>query len=282
MAFERQFERDHDVESLLGSDEGGEVAENSVAQIGIEVAPVAERWDFPGVRHRAVEEGEFPPVFVLRENPRGVGGRNVTFTQRWLQRVKIAFEVASLFAENDEARPWSSGEHGGAQQRTRPLGVVEKKIKGVVGGEAGSFDTDVRSKGEGLVEQHQGLIDEVGGEVEEHTATGCGFFTPRTRFRERAETVVSVFETNDAAEFGGRSNPAESLEIGVEAPIVVDREDAIALLGEAKDFESFGDGGGEGFIHDDVTAGFEARLGERKVRWVRRGDDHETEGVDGE
>ena len=126
------------------------------------------------------------------------------------------------------------------------------------------------------------MIDEVGGEVEENTAAGSRFFTPGPRFGERAETIVGVFETNDAAEFTGGGELAESLEIGVEATIVVDGEDAIAPFSEVKEFESFVDGGGERFVDDDVTSSIEAMFGERKVGLIRRGDDNEAERVDGE
>jgi len=119
-------------------------------------------------------------------------------------------------------------------------------------------------------------------EVEEYAAAGAGLLTPGVGLGSRTEAIVSGFETEDAAEVAGGDGLAEGLEIGVEAAVVVDGEDAAKFFGEVEKFDGFRDAGGERLVDDDVAPGFEAALGEGEMGLVRSGDGDELEGIDGE
>ena len=152
MAFAGKLKGDHNVESLLRRDEGGSIAEDGIAKIRIEVAPVTEGRDFAGDRRISVDAGEFAPVFLFFENPGGPGGRNVALAQGRFERIKIAFEETSIFSEDDEARAQRGGKHGGAEEGARAFGVPQQKIECVVGREARTFGACIGGESEGLAE----------------------------------------------------------------------------------------------------------------------------------
>ena len=123
-------------------------------------------------------------------------------------------------------------------------------------GKAGALGTDVGGDGFRSAEKGHGLVEQVGREIEENAAAGTRLLTPGAGLGSGTEAIVSRFETNDAAESACGDGLAEGLEIGVEAAVVVDGEDAVLLLGQLEEFDSFGDGGGEWLIDYDVAAGF--------------------------
>ena len=109
--------------------------------------------------------------------------------------IEFAFEVTSLFAEDDEARARDSGHHGGAEECASAFRVVKENVESVVGGETGALDAHVGGYGLRSAEQHEGLIEEMGREIEEYAAAGAGFFAPGVGLGSGTEAIVGGFET---------------------------------------------------------------------------------------
>ena len=82
------------------------------------------------------DSSEFAEVFCFFYDP-GFAGGDLAVAEVWLEGVEFAFEVTSFFAEDDEARAWNSGHHGGAQECTGAFGIVKKNVEGVVGEKPG-------------------------------------------------------------------------------------------------------------------------------------------------
>jgi hypothetical protein len=281
VALEREFEGEHYVEDLLGRDQQWRFAKNGVANVGIELAPVARGGDFADVCDTVFDYGELAVVFLFFNHP-GFPGGDLAVAEVGFERVELAFEVSSLFAEDDEARAWNCGHHGGAEQRSGAFRVIQKNVEGVVGGEAGALDAHVGRDGFGSAEKREGLIEEMGSEVKEHAAAGAGPFAPSVGFGNGAIAIVGGFEAEDAAQISSGDSLAKGLEIGVEAAVVVDGEDEVFPLGQVQEFDGFGEGGGEGFVDDYMFAAFETALGEGEMGLVGSGDDHELDGIEGE
>lgn len=195
--------------------------------------------------------------------------------------IEFAFKVTSLLAEDDEARARSGRHHGGAEEGAGALWVMEKNVEGVIGGETGALDADVGGDGLGQAEKHERLIEQMRRKVEEDAAAGAGLLAPGAGLGSGTKTIVGGFETDETAEVAGGDGLAEGLEIGVEAAAVVNGEDATEFSGKGEEFDSFGEGSGEGFVDHDMAAGFEATLGEREMRFVGSGNSDEADGIDG-
>jgi len=281
IAFDREFEGLHDVQDLLGCDEEGSVVLNGTAYVGIEFAPVAGGWDFAGSGVAVFNCREFSIIFRLFHYPGRTSG-NDAGTKIRFQGIEFALEVASLLAEDDQARTRCSRKHGGTKERAGTVWIMQENVEGVVGGETGALNAHVSSNGFWCAKQHEGLIEKVRGEIEKNAAAGPGLFAPSVRFGGGTKTVVGGFETDDAAEVATSYGFAEGLKIRVEAAVVVDGEDKLLLLGQGKEFDGFGDGRGEGLIDNDVFSGFERALGEGEMSLIWRGDSDELDGVDGE
>src|SRR3974390_1080852 len=123
--------------------------------------------------------------------------------QSQFEWIEIALQIAAVFGKNDRTRSGSGRKHCGAQKSPRTVGIVEQHIEGIVGGEPGAFDADIRSDGFGYPQQRERLIDEVRREVEEDAATGGRLLAPRAGLGRGTIAIVSRFETSDAAEFAG-------------------------------------------------------------------------------
>ena len=229
--------------------------QNGVADVGIKFAPVAGGGNFAGGGVSVFDERELAVVFWFFYYPGRAGG-NFAVAKSGLEGIEFAFEVTSFFAEDNEARAWHGGHHGGAKKHAGALRVMEKNIEGVVGGKAGALATDVGGDGFRSPEKSHALVEQVGREIEENAAAGTGLLAPGAGLGSGTEAIVSGFETDNAAENVCGDRLAKSLEIGVEAAIVVNGEDAVLLLGELEEFGSFGNGRGEWLIDYDVAAGF--------------------------
>ena len=173
--------------------------------------------------------GEFAVVFGFFYYPGGALGNFASAESRF-EGIEFAFQVTSLFAEDDEARARDRGHHGGAEERANVVWVMEENVEGVVGGEAGAFDANVGGDGLWRAEKRQGLIEEMRREIEENAAAGAGLFAPGVGLGRGTEAIVSGFEADDAAEVACGDGLAEGLEIGVEAAVVVDGENAVLFL----------------------------------------------------
>ena len=265
----------------MGSDDCRGFAQDGVADVGVEFAPIADRGNLAGDDVAIFDGGEFAIIFRLFHNP-GTASGNDSCAKIGFEGIKFAFEVTCFFAEDDEAGTGIRRKHGGAKECACAVRVMEENVKGVVSDETGALDAHIGGDRLRSAEQHEGLIEKMRGEIEQNAAAGTGLFAPSVGFGGGTKTIVGGFETNDAAEVTVSNSLAESLEIGVEAAIVVDREDAVLSLGEIEEFDSFGDGGGEGLVDDDVFAGFETALGEREVGLVGSGNGDELDGIDGE
>ncbi len=255
--------------------------ENGVADVGVKFAPVAGGGNFAGGGVSVFDEREFAVVFWFFYYPGGAGWY-FAVAKCGLKGIEIAFEVTSLFAENNEARARYGGHHSSAEKCSGALPVVEKNIESVVGGETAALGADIGGDGFRSAEKGHGLVEQMGREIEEDAAAGTRLLSPGAGLGSGTETIVSRFETNDAPESACRDGLAEGLEIGVEAAVVVDGKYAVLLLGQLEEFDSFGDGGREWLINYDVVAGFEAALGEWVMRLVGSGNGDELDGIDGE
>ena len=119
-------------------------------------------------------------------------------------------------------------------------------------------------------------------EVKKHAASGAGFLTPCPGLRGRAEAVVGRFEAQDAPQLAIGSHFLQCLEIGVEAAVVIDGQDAAPRLREPKQFEAFRDRRDKWLVDHNVAVCQQASTGKRKVRWIRRCNYSQANGLDGQ
>jgi len=279
-AFESEFEGNHHIEDLLVRHDKRSFAEDGIANIGVEFAPIAGGGDFARRRVSVFDEGQFAKVFLPFQDPRS--GGNLAIAQIRFQRIEFALEIASLFSEDDEAGTRDGAHHSGPKQCADTAGVVEKDVEGVDGGESGALSTDVGGDALGCAKECEGLVDQVGCEIEKDAAARARHFAPGADFGSGAIAVVGRFEPEDAAERAVNNSFAKGLEIGVKAAVVVDGEDATEFFREAEEFDCLQDGSGEWFIDDHVPAGFETALGEREMGLVGSGNGDEADAVDSE
>ncbi len=91
-----------------------------------------------------------------------------------------------------------------------------------------------------------------------------------------AESIVACFESNDAAERAVCDKPSNSLKIAVVAAVLIDGEQAIRILRKLHERNSLFKSCCKRFVDDHVAACRKALPRDRKVRVVRRGDDHKA------
>ncbi len=155
-------------------------------------------------------------------------------------------------------------------------GVVQRHVEGIVDDRVVALDADVAGHGMRQAEQRDGLVDEVGAEVEQD---------PRARFRTlaphaaklRAIAFEAGFEKHDPAARLLLQQPLDGEEIAVPPPIVEDGEQAAAAACDLDDGGGFRRRRRERFVDDDVAAGLEAAPREVCVRGVRRRDDDQPD-----
>ena len=109
----------------------------------------------------------------------------------------------------------------------------------------------------------------MGAEVEEHAVGGIAGLFPGVLARDGAEAVEVRLESHQAADGVLLEQLADGLEVSVPAAVVEGNREQALALGELAEFLSFGAGGCERFVDDDVFAGFESLFGEDKVGLVR-------------
>src|SRR6516165_5264964 len=107
-------------------------------------------------------------------------------------------------------------------------------------------------------------------EVKKHAASGAGFLTPCPGLRGRAEAIVGRFEAQDSPQFAIGRYFLQSLEIRVEAAVVIHGQDAAPGLREAKQFEAFRDRRRKWLVDHNVAVCQQASTCKRKVRLIRR------------
>ncbi len=279
-AFEGEFEGGHDVEDLLVGNKKWGSGFDSVADVGVEIAPITGGRDFACDSRTIFDEREFAVVFGLFDDP-GWALRNFTGTECGFKGIEFAFEVTSLLSEDDESRARNSRHHGGAKQSASAFWIVEKNVESVVGGEAGALDAYVGGDGLRSAEKHYGLIEEMGRQIEEYAAAGASFFAPGVQLGIGTEPIVGGFETNEATEIARSDGLAEGLEIGVEAAAVIDGDDQTKFIGEVEEFLGFGDSSCKRLVDHDVFACFEAAFGKGKMSLIGSGNGDEADGIDG-
>ena len=225
-----EFHRDHHVEDLLRRDEDWGGAEDGVADIGIEITPITDRWDSTRGGVTIFHKCEFAPIFLFLESPVVACGY-MAGAQGELKGIEIAFEITAVLREEDDTRARRGRKHRGAKKRARVLRIVQKHVEGIVSGETGAFDANVGNDRFRRAEQGEGLIEEVRGKVEEDAAARAGLFAPSAKFWRGTIAIVGGFETSDAAEFARVDDPSQTLEVGVEAAVVINRENEILAAG---------------------------------------------------
>jgi len=279
-AFESEFDGDHHIEDLPVRHDQRSFAEDGIANVGVKFAPIAGGGDLASRGVSLFDDGQFAEVFLLFHDPRT--GGNLAIAQIRFERIELAFEIASLFSEDDQAGAREGAHHSGPKQSADTAGIVEKDVEGIVCGESGPLSANVGGDALGCAKECEGLVDQVGCEIEKDAAAGSRHFAPGAGFGSGAIAVVGRFEPEDAAEFTGSHGFAKGLEIGVKAAVVIDGEDATKFFREAEEFDCFRDRSGKGFIDDHVAAGLETAFGEREMGLVGSGNGDQTDGVDGE
>lgn len=102
-AFQGEFEGDHNIKDLLRCDQQWSFGEDGVADVGVELAPIAEGRDFASGGRAVFDKSEFAEIFFPFYDPRRTG-RNIALAKIGFERIEFALEVTSLFTEDDEAR----------------------------------------------------------------------------------------------------------------------------------------------------------------------------------
>ena len=206
--------------------------------------------------------------------------------------VDAAFDPGASGAVDLEAGVGVGGEHGGGAVVTQgadggavaKLGVVvfEGEVEGVVDGGGVALAAVGGGDAVGRAEEGEGLVDEVGAEVEEQAVGGAGAFFPGVGAGDGAEAVEAGGDFDDAAEGGCGEELPKGEEVAVPAAVLEGAEEFAGLGGEVDEGADVGGGGGEGLVDDDVFAGFDGGGGEGEVGGVGGADDDEVDGGVGE
>ncbi len=148
-------------------------------------------------------------------------------------------------------------------------GPGEADLGGIFAGDAGVDAAGVGAEGLGAPEQvaggvqkmDEGFVDEETGVLGEVGLVGVG------RVEETVVVGVGPDDVFDGAEFAGLQQALDFAVPGLPAPVLVDHEADAGGVGGGDDLLGFGQGGGEGFLAEDVSVvlGGEASKGEMGV-----------------
>lgn len=130
--------------------------------------------------------------------------------------------------------------------------------------------------------ENQGLIDEMGAEIEEHAGTRKGLLSPGTRFERRTEAIEAAFIFSKPSQTIFIKELANGEEIAIPAAILKNAEQAANFAGEANQCVRVGGGDGERLVDHHVLASLQSLCGEVEVGGVGRSDHHEIDAGIGE
>ena len=162
--------------------------------------------------------------------------------------------------------------------RADAVGVLQRDEHVVVDLDAGAAAVDLRVDLRDRAEQLQRLVDDVRAQVVEQAA-GLG------RVAELAPVVLGLghpavvagLEAEHLAELPGIEDLPDGEEVGVEAPVLEDRQADARRLRRGDDLLGLERGRRERLVDDHRQAGLDRPQRERHVRAVRRADHDEVE-----
>src|SRR5664279_3560487 len=154
---------------------------------------------------------------------------------------------------------------------------MQDDIEGIVHRGSVALDPQVGADGLRFAKEHQGLVDQVRSEIEEHAAAGFGSFAPGVVFGLRTEAVEVGFEKDHATQFSICDQALEGDEVPVPAAILIDGKKPSLFSRDPNQRLSLAEGGGERLVNDDVATSEQALLGEVEVRGVWRGNDNQPD-----
>ena len=257
VGFAGEVEEAEGAVAVFGGDGEWGLAEDGVADVGVELAVVAGDGGDAGA-------GELGGVLeVERKGDGAPGGFGFGEPGLRVSRARAGGGVGSARSvgscgstPNLRKLPWVpwtrkrgdglGGEHGGvagvAQGAAVGHVVVEDEVEGVVDVGAVAVVADGGGDARGRAEEREGLVDEVRAEVVEEAGGGAGDFFPGVGALERAVAVEAGDDLDDAAECAFGEELAEGEEVAVPAAVVEGREDAAVMLwrgrrGRCADFE---------------------------------------------
>lgn len=275
-ALTREFEESHDFESVLGSHNQVGLAEQRVAQVGVEVSVIAiDRGNAATNEVPVFGEREHAPVFFGLAAP-GHAGLDEIVAQITLLRIDGLLDECAERSMNGEVGASSGGENRGTQIGANTARIVESDVEGIVGDGALALDSNVRGYGFGRTEELQCVVDEMRADVEENAGARCRLFAPSAGPELRAVAVVVAFEADNATQSAGRNELLNGGKIAVEAAVLVDGDDPVLLFCETNKRDGFFERGGERLVDKNVASGSEALLRERVMRIVRSGNSDEA------
>lgn len=223
------------------------------------------------------DEDEAHRVRILAAKA-GRGGRDAGL-EAVLLGVEAALAEAAPGAAQPEARLVRLGAQGADADvdqlavRVGQLGGDGVRVEQVGG--AGALGQQAAMDGARHAEQHVGLVDEVGAQVEQRAAARGDAQRALPVGRRRGAVPVKVrVELDDAPDHVVGHEVLDDEEVRVPPPVLVHAHKAPALPGQGHELLGLGGRGHKRLLGEDVLARLERRLGERKVRVGRRRHHH--------
>src|SRR5579872_411265 len=201
-----------------------------------------------------------------------------TTLQRVLMRIEPVFHVRALGSMNQEVGRRLNRQHGPAQQNPQPW-IPQSKIKRIVDHGTIALHSYIRANRFRSSEQCERLVNQVRPQIKEHTASRPCLFAPSPRPELQTIAVVVRLEQHDAPESFRCEQIAYSLEVTIEAAIMINRKQASAFFRQRNQFGSFVVSRSERLVDDHVAASQQALPRQIEVRNVRRRDHHELNGI---
>jgi hypothetical protein len=237
-------------------------------------------------------EGEAAPGVGWLDEPwcgaRQVGWQDSFIDNRFLG-VNSGFDVRAESTVDDETRRGTRcDERRGAVIAKWPASkrskvVFESEIKGIVNVGGITFTADGAGDAIGNSEKGEGLIYQMGAEVEKQATAGFLLFSPRIRSLHGAEVVKAGSYFDRSPETPGTEKPRDRKEITIPAAVLKRADEPLVFEGKFYEATDVGRVVGYRFVNDYVLACDEGTSGEIKVGRVGRADDHEVDiGIDEE
>jgi hypothetical protein len=220
-----EFQQSHDVQSALGSDGDGGAPQERIANVGVVVAVIATRRGdavlFECVSQRSRKDS---PILFGFKSPWRVR-RNASMPEIVFLRIEGLFNQTALRAEQNEARAQGGGENAGSKNCAHATRVVQRDIERIVSESVFTLDANVGRYSFRQAEEQQGVIDQMGGNIEEDAAARTLRLAPCAVFQLRPVAIISCFETNNSSQ-GSRSNKlADGLKIAVVTAVLINSQE---------------------------------------------------------
>src|SRR5271168_910291 len=189
-ALARQFEQAHYVERPIGANGQRRLAEDGVAQIGVEVAVVAIHRGNATLGERAVlRKSQQSPVFFRLRAPRRVRG-HVAVPQVVFLRVKGLFDERALRSVEKETGTSRSSQNRGPQIRAQAARIMKREIERIIDDGAFSLYANISRQRTRHAEKQERVVDKVRRNVKKDARTRTRALAPGIRFELWPKAVV--------------------------------------------------------------------------------------------